>query len=227
MHLKYTSRTIPLFLPLFFSFVSILPPLVPPWLHLILSFSSPSRSLFSCSLLPSSCLQPPSLLCSFTLSTLVAPIMQMSVCGGALKSRLGPGSLFMVTWLFHRGQQEGGISTGMCACPCVHASCRPPSLVFSVIPSVVVLLMLCSRPESVYNVGQRLNLWTRRKCKMANHLVMTHMCVCSVSRALMGETWHRAVQDESSSPACYAHTQMHTVLSICYFLLKWNASSNN
>lgn len=72
----------------------------------------------------------PSLHHYFTLSTLVFPIMQMSVCGGALKSRLGPGSLLTVTWLFHRGQQEGGISTCMCTCAWVSVSvirCSCPS----------------------------------------------------------------------------------------------------
>lgn len=84
-----------------------------------LSLSCPSFILF---LLPPCSFHPPlspSLCCSFTLSTLVVPIMQMSVCGEALKSRLGPGSLLIVTWLFHRGQQEGGISSCMCVCVCV------------------------------------------------------------------------------------------------------------
>lgn len=87
-----------------FPLVSSLPPSSMRPVHPLLPFFYPL-------LIPPSSLLPPLPPCSFTLSTLVAPIMQMSVCGGALKSRLGPGSLLIVTWLFHRGQQEAGIST--------------------------------------------------------------------------------------------------------------------
>lgn len=95
------------------------------------ALSTPSFVLSS-SLYPFSIL--PSLHHCFPLSTLVFPIMQMSVCSGALKSRLGPGSLLIVTWLFHRGQQEGGISTCMCTCawvsvPVIRCSCPSWALV--------------------------------------------------------------------------------------------------
>lgn len=99
------------------------------FLSLLLSWCHDSFLPQVCNFLPftlSSFIHPlsilpslPSLHCSFTLSTLVVPIMQMSVCGGPLKSRLGPGSLLIVTWLFHRGQQEGGISTYVCVHACV------------------------------------------------------------------------------------------------------------
>lgn len=101
-----------------------------------LALSSPPFIL-SYTLYPFSII-PPTLCCSFTLSTLVVLIMQMSVCGGALKSRLGPRSLLIVTWLFHRGQQEGGISScmcvcvGVCVCMCLHPFC------FTLLPNMML-----------------------------------------------------------------------------------------